>query len=69
MLSKKKNPEQCIACYHCVKRQGVEVRSERIDRIFLEGHKLITMVISWDGKSVGVNVKTIISLNVFSVFF
>ena len=47
----------------------MEVRSERIDRIFLEGHKLITMVISWDGKSVGVNVKTIISLNVFSVFF
>ena len=48
----------CIACYHCVKKQGVEVRAEGIDRIFLEGHKkLISMVVSWEGNW-GANVKS-----------
>lgn len=47
----------CIACYHCVQRQGVEVRAEGIDRIFLEGHKkLISMVVSWGGNR-GANVE------------
>ena len=53
---------------HCVKRQGVEVRAERTDRIFLEGQKLITMVVSWEGNW-GANVKSIVPLNVFSGFF
>ena len=46
----------------------MEVRAERIDRIFLEGQKLITMVVSWEGNW-GANIKSIVTLNVFSVFF
>ena len=46
----------------------MEVRAERIDRIFLEGQKLITMVVSWEGNW-GANVKSIVPLNVFSGFF
>ena len=45
----------------------MEVRAERIDRIFLEGQKLITMVVSWEGNW-GANVKSIVPLNVFSGF-
>ena len=46
----------------------MEVRTERIDRIFLEGQKLITMVVSWEGNW-GANIKSIVTLNVFRVFF
>jgi len=46
----------------------VEVRAERTDRIFLEGQKLITMVVSWEGNW-GANVKSIVPLNVFSGCF
>ena len=46
----------------------MEVRAERIDRIFLEGQKLITIVVSWEGNW-GANVKSIVPLNVFSGFF
>ena len=43
-------------------------RAERIDRIFLEGQKLITIVVSWEGNW-GANVKSIVPLNVFSGCF
>ena len=46
----------------------MEVRAERTDRIFLEGQKLITMVVSWEGNW-GANVKSIVPFNVFSGFF
>lgn len=41
-----------------LKGRELEVRAERIDRIFLEGQKLITMVVSWEGNW-GANVRAL----------